>query len=42
MMAVAAKDLLHKLWDALRVDEGAMSACSFAFSRAKPGAGKAL
>jgi len=40
MMAVAAKELLHKLWNALRVDEGAMTACSFAFSRAKPVGGE--
>ena len=40
MMALAAKDLLRKLWNALRVDEGAMSACSFAFSKAKPAGGE--
>jgi len=32
---VAAKGLLHKLWDALRLDEEAMTACSFAFSKEK-------
>jgi hypothetical protein len=33
---VAAKGLLHKVWDALKLDGETMTPCSFAFSRAKP------
>jgi len=40
MMAVAAKGLLHKVWDALKLDGETMTACSFAFSRARPVGGE--
>jgi hypothetical protein len=36
MMAVAVQGLLHKVWDALRLDEEEMTPCSFAFSKAMP------